>query len=165
MVYRSDMRWQDYITATPDVRRGKPCIAGTRITVSDVLDYLRDPPRLSEPQARAFTGSARVRRGARTPAGCSSVRVMLLFDENLSPRLALLLGDRFPGCVHVDSVGLRGAPDGAVWDYAEHNALAIVSKDADFVSMALMRTAPMKVICLWCAQNRKPSTLSLRPLP
>jgi uncharacterized protein (DUF433 family) len=40
MVYRSDMRWQDYITATPDVRRAKPCIVGTRITVSDVLDYL-----------------------------------------------------------------------------------------------------------------------------
>jgi predicted nuclease of predicted toxin-antitoxin system len=74
---------------------------------------------------------------------------MLLFDENLSPRLVTLLGDRFPGCVHVDSLGLRGAPDGVVWDHAEHHALAIVSKDADFVSMALMRTAPMKVICLW----------------
>jgi uncharacterized protein (DUF433 family) len=34
------MRWQDYITTTPGVRSGKPSIAGTRMTVSDVLDYL-----------------------------------------------------------------------------------------------------------------------------
>ncbi|MGQ0835977.1 MAG: DUF433 domain-containing protein, partial [Gammaproteobacteria bacterium] len=32
--------WQDFITTDPGVRSGKPCIAGTRITVSDVLDYL-----------------------------------------------------------------------------------------------------------------------------
>lgn len=34
------MKWQDYITLSPDVRSGKPCIAGTRITVTDVLEYL-----------------------------------------------------------------------------------------------------------------------------
>ncbi|MCP9914870.1 DUF433 domain-containing protein [Cyanobium sp. ATX 6F1] len=28
------------ITCTPGVRSGKPCMAGTRITVSDVLAYL-----------------------------------------------------------------------------------------------------------------------------
>lgn len=28
------------ITITPDVRSGKPCIAGTRITVYDVLEYM-----------------------------------------------------------------------------------------------------------------------------
>lgn len=34
------MNWQDFITTDPGVRSGKPCITGTRITVSDVLDYL-----------------------------------------------------------------------------------------------------------------------------
>ena len=34
------MRFQDYITVTPGVRSGKPCIKGTRITVVDVLDYM-----------------------------------------------------------------------------------------------------------------------------
>jgi uncharacterized protein (DUF433 family) len=34
------VRWQDHITVTPGVRSGKPCIVGTRITVSDVLEYL-----------------------------------------------------------------------------------------------------------------------------
>jgi uncharacterized protein (DUF433 family) len=28
------------ITCTPGVRSGKPCLAGTRITVGDVLEYL-----------------------------------------------------------------------------------------------------------------------------
>ena len=34
------MNWQDYISITPGVRSGKPCVKGTRITVSDVLEYL-----------------------------------------------------------------------------------------------------------------------------
>jgi uncharacterized protein (DUF433 family) len=32
--------YQDRITIIPDVRSGKPCIRGTRITVYDVLEYL-----------------------------------------------------------------------------------------------------------------------------
>ena len=34
------MAWQDYIKIDPAVRSSKPCISGTRITVSDVLEYL-----------------------------------------------------------------------------------------------------------------------------
>jgi uncharacterized protein (DUF433 family) len=34
------MNWHDRITVSPDVRSGKPCIAGTRIAVYDVLEYL-----------------------------------------------------------------------------------------------------------------------------
>lgn len=34
------MDWQDDITTNPAIRGGKPCLAGTRITVSDVLEYL-----------------------------------------------------------------------------------------------------------------------------
>ena len=34
------MDWHDRITVRPDVRSGKPCIAGTRIAVYDVLEYL-----------------------------------------------------------------------------------------------------------------------------
>jgi uncharacterized protein (DUF433 family) len=32
--------FEDYITITPGVRSGKPCIEGTRITVYDILEYL-----------------------------------------------------------------------------------------------------------------------------
>ena len=36
------MRWQDRITSTPDVLKGKPRLEGTRIPVSLVLGYLAD---------------------------------------------------------------------------------------------------------------------------
>jgi len=34
------MRYEEYITVRPEVRSGKPCIAGTRITVYDILEYM-----------------------------------------------------------------------------------------------------------------------------
>lgn len=34
------MNFEDHISIDPDVRIGKPCIKGTRITVYDVLEYL-----------------------------------------------------------------------------------------------------------------------------
>lgn len=34
------MRFEDWITVTPGIRSGKPCLRGTRITVGDVLEYL-----------------------------------------------------------------------------------------------------------------------------
>jgi hypothetical protein len=36
----SAMNPEDLITVTADVRGGKPCIRGTRITVYDVSEYL-----------------------------------------------------------------------------------------------------------------------------
>ena len=35
----------------------------------------------------------------------------LLFDENVSPQLPPMLGNEYPGSVHVLEVGLRGAED------------------------------------------------------
>jgi uncharacterized protein (DUF433 family) len=38
--YRVFMPWQDCISISPEVRGGKPCIKGTRITVYDILEYM-----------------------------------------------------------------------------------------------------------------------------
>ncbi len=32
--------FEDHITIDPEIRSGKPCIKGTRITVYDILEYL-----------------------------------------------------------------------------------------------------------------------------
>lgn len=32
--------WQKYISINSEIRSGKPCVSGRRITVSDVLSYL-----------------------------------------------------------------------------------------------------------------------------
>jgi uncharacterized protein (DUF433 family) len=35
--------WQERVTINPDVCHGKPCIRGTRIMVSVILDNLAEP--------------------------------------------------------------------------------------------------------------------------
>ena len=72
----------------------------------------------------------------------------LLFDENLSPRLVELLAADFPGCTHIELLGMRGAADAAVWDYARENGYTIVSKDNDFRQRAFLHGPPPKVIWL-----------------
>jgi len=74
------MQLDDYITITPGVRSGKPCIKGTRITVYDVLEYLAggmteaqvlaDFPGLRSEDIRACLAfaAARERRLASSPA-------------------------------------------------------------------------------------------------
>jgi predicted nuclease of predicted toxin-antitoxin system len=71
---------------------------------------------------------------------------LLLFDQNLSPRLVNLLADIYPGSVHVDRMGLPTAPDREVWDYARQHDYIVVTKDADFSELSLLLGFPPKVI-------------------
>ena len=70
----------------------------------------------------------------------------LLFDENLSPKLARYLADLFPGSTHVRDVGLKTSDDPLVWAYAQNNNLIIVSKDGDMHDRSLVFGFPPKVI-------------------
>ena len=72
----------------------------------------------------------------------------LLFDQNVSPRLASLLADIYAESVHVGEVGLREAQDIAIWQYAKVHGYAIVSKDSDFQQRSLLHGAPPKFIWL-----------------
>lgn len=72
----------------------------------------------------------------------------LLFDENLSARLALVLGDVYPGSCHLRDCGMRGASDTRIWQYALENGFAIVSKDSDFSQRSRLMGSPPKVIWL-----------------
>lgn len=70
----------------------------------------------------------------------------LLFDENLSPKLAAALTDLFPESAHVHHLGLGGGSDDEVWEYAHRNGFTLVSKDSDFHEKSLLNGHPPKVI-------------------
>jgi len=72
--------------------------------------------------------------------------VRLLFDENLSPRLAAAFQADFPGSTHVHPAGLGSALDDEVWGYARDHGFTIVTKDADYHERSVIRGYPPKVI-------------------
>ncbi len=72
----------------------------------------------------------------------------LLFDENLSPKLAGRLHDLFPGSVHVHDCGLGNVDDLIIWNHAAANGFTLVSKDADFHALSVLKGAPPKLVWL-----------------
>jgi len=72
--------------------------------------------------------------------------VKLLFDSNLSHRLAQTLASLYPGSAHVRDFNLARARDEAVWDLARGEGFTIISKDSDFHQRSLLYGFPPKVI-------------------
>ena len=69
----------------------------------------------------------------------------VLFDENLSARLTGELADAYPNCAHVVEVGLAGASDRTIWQYAQDNGFTIVTKDEDFHRLSVLHGPPPRV--------------------
>ncbi len=70
----------------------------------------------------------------------------LLFDHNLSPSLVNLLHDLYPDSSHVYTLVLECLRDTEVWEYAKREGFLIVTKDADFSDLSLLRGFPPKII-------------------
>jgi len=70
----------------------------------------------------------------------------LLFDQNLSPYLVERLSDVYPDSVHVSDVNLDRALDREIWDFAREHSLIIVTKDADFDELSVLKGSPPNVI-------------------
>ncbi len=70
----------------------------------------------------------------------------LLVDQNLSPRLLTLVGELFPQSVHVRSIDLGSALDEELWAVAATKGFVILSKDADFHQLSLVKGPLPKVI-------------------
>ena len=70
----------------------------------------------------------------------------LLLDENLSDRLVASLAGLYPGPEQILTLGLGGAGDDVVWEYARFHGFTIVSKDSDFFDRSVLTGAPPKVI-------------------
>jgi predicted nuclease of predicted toxin-antitoxin system len=76
------------------------------------------------------------------------VSVKLLFDQNLSPKLVKHLSDLYPNSDHLDLLGLGTADDTLVWGHAKENDFVVVTKDADFADLSVLRGFPPKVLWL-----------------
>jgi predicted nuclease of predicted toxin-antitoxin system len=85
----------------------------------------------------------------------------LLFDENLSSKLPLLVAADFPGSKHVRELGLKGRADDEIWDYAEANGFTVISKDKDFYQRAMLYGSPPKIIWLALGNCTRDDLLAL----
>jgi predicted nuclease of predicted toxin-antitoxin system len=77
----------------------------------------------------------------------------LLFDQNLSFKLARQLAKRFPGSSQVRLLGLERADDQATWEHARQNDFVLVTQDVDFSNFSALRGYPPKVIWLRCGNQ------------
>ena len=85
----------------------------------------------------------------------------LLLDENLSRRLVPFLQLVYPDSTQVALIGLERASDQAIWEYAREHGYAIVTKDADYYDLSLLRGAPPYVVWLQTGNADKAEVLRL----
>ena len=72
----------------------------------------------------------------------------LLFDQNISFRVAKKLQSHFSGCLHVSDCKLNDSEDPYIWEYAKNNDFAIVTFDSDFYDISIINGHPPKIIWL-----------------
>ena len=77
----------------------------------------------------------------------------LLFDQNLSFKLAKRLDDVFPRSSQVKLLGLEEADDPEIWDYARQNGFILATKDVDYYERSALLGHPPKVIWLRCGNQ------------
>ena len=58
----------------------------------------------------------------------------LLFDEQLSEELSVLLRDEFPDSLHVRQIGAGGGSDSTVWQLAKDRGCLLVTKTKTFTA-------------------------------
>ncbi len=70
----------------------------------------------------------------------------LLLDQNISFRVANALKEVFPGIAQVRALNLENARDVDIWQFAREHHYTIVTFDADFYDLSLLRGVPPKII-------------------
>ena len=78
----------------------------------------------------------------------------LLFDHNLSQKLAQRTADVFPGSTQTRLLGMERAADIAVWEYAKTHGYIVVSLDSDFFDKLSLHGPPPKLVWLHCGNQR-----------
>lgn len=78
----------------------------------------------------------------------------LLLDANISWRLGKYLTPFFDEVLHVDNAGLGNQPrDGQIYQFAQSSGYSILTKDDDFLNLAVLTPQGPKVIRLMNAQH------------
>lgn len=77
----------------------------------------------------------------------------LLFDQNLSRKLATRLADIFPDSSHVQFHEVQEKTDTEIWEFARKNDFCIVTQDADFAERSRLYGSPPKVVWLRCGST------------
>jgi predicted nuclease of predicted toxin-antitoxin system len=72
--------------------------------------------------------------------------IRFLVDAQLPPGLAILLKERGYQAEHVNRIGLGGATDIAIWEFARRNHATLVTKDEDFVALARREQSGPQVV-------------------
>ena len=83
----------------------------------------------------------------------------LLFDQNISFRIVNLINEYFPGSAQVRNLGLHGATDLKIWEFARINNFVIITYDADFYDFSNLLGHPPKIIWLRTG-NKKTSEIA-----
>jgi len=65
------------------------------------------------------------------------VKVRFLVDGQLPPSLAERLGEAGHLAEHIFDLGFGASPDHIIWQHACENSCILVTKDQDFVSLAI----------------------------
>ncbi|HUD46964.1 MAG TPA: DUF5615 family PIN-like protein [Candidatus Baltobacteraceae bacterium] len=77
----------------------------------------------------------------------------LLFYHNLSHKLVKRLADIFPDSTQTRLLGMGTADDMAIWNYAKGQGFIVVTLDADFYDLSVLRGHPPKLIWLRCRNS------------
>ncbi len=72
----------------------------------------------------------------------------LLFDQNISFKVARKIQDLFPDSKHLSDLRLSGASDIEIWEYAKTTDFCIITFDLDFIDLSTLKGSPPKIICL-----------------
>ena len=72
----------------------------------------------------------------------------LLFDQNISPKIVRRIEREFPESKQVRHVDLEDAADTEIFEYARKHDFTIVTFDADFFDLGVVKGPPPKIIWL-----------------
>ena len=83
-----------------------------------------------------------------------------VIDAQLPPALARWLVSQGHHAEHVGTIGMQGAPDAAIWDFALASGAAIITKDEDFAQRKALAVSSPSVVWIRLPNTRRHDLLA-----